>query len=376
MAASGNKRNMGKVQNQKFNGDQLSRDIGRLPEGAPQMEALSEAIQKADAAQQHFWRLMFRYEYACQATFHDDPPKAMPVAGEFCQIYEEHPDALPQDSGPEAHLMAAQIAIDPIVTLPEIPFAQWEEGMEYFHSLVKKYKEGLRVYWWQVCQFYQYVDLEKAWEAFQKFWKTGRDGLSDCRACERSKAVRISLMMGDRAAADEFAKPMEQGRIRFCSQTPQLYWLAYLEDALDRGDLKEAEIRANAVYRKAHTERSHLPYIGAVLRCRAFTGLDQGEEMLSRYFLWAEGMWDQKSAYDFYKGAWCFCRQLSRKKDNIPLDLPRNSFPLWEEKGIYRVGELADWFYGRAAEIGKSFDLRNGSDFFDKDLKKAGRWLD
>ena len=84
-----------------------------------------------------------------------------------------------------------------------------------------------------MARFWQYIDREQAYQYFQKFWKTGRDGLSDCRACERSYAVRMELLMGNRAAADAYAKPMDQGRIWFCKDTPQLYWLAYLEYALD-----------------------------------------------------------------------------------------------------------------------------------------------
>ena len=45
----------------------------------------------------------------------------------------------------------------------------------------------------------------------------------------------MCLLVGDRKAADEYAKPLKAGRIRFCPDTPQLYWLAYLENALDQG---------------------------------------------------------------------------------------------------------------------------------------------
>ena len=132
-----------------------------------------------------------------------------------------------------------------------------------------------------MARFWRYVDRKKAYEYFQRFWKTGRDGLSDCRTCERSYAVQMELLMGNRAAADEYAKPMEQGRMRFCPDTPHLYWLAYLEDALDRGDLKEAEKRANALYRKGNRDKSDLSYIGAILRCWAYTDPERALELFS-----------------------------------------------------------------------------------------------
>jgi len=78
----------------KFNGDVVYRVLDRLPNGMPKLTALSEAIRQADEAGDHYWRLLLRYDYACQATFHDDPPKAMPVAAEFAAIFADHADVL------------------------------------------------------------------------------------------------------------------------------------------------------------------------------------------------------------------------------------------------------------------------------------------
>lgn len=360
--------------NTAFNGRELEASIRKLPKGAAQMAAYQDAIHQADLAEDHEWRLMFRYHYACEATFRDDPPKAMPMAVQFGAIFEEHPHALPEEAGAETYLMITQMAIDPIVNLPQISVAQWEALMEQFHTLVKRYHIGLRTYWWQMCRFYQYVDKDKTSAYFQKFWKAVRDGLSDCRTCERSYAVRINLLVGDSKAADEYAKPMEQGRMRFCSDTPHLHWLAYLEDALDRGDLGEARPWANALYRKGDRDKSDLSYMGAVLRCWAFTDLDRAAGLLANRLEWTIGMWDQKKVYDFYKGAWCCCVMLAKRGGTVSLSLPQQ-FPLFRDNGFYDPGQLADWFFEQAAEIGARFDRRNGSGFFAEDLEKAGKWL-
>ena len=41
------------------------------------------------------------------------------------------------------------------------------------------------------------IDKQKAFSYFQRFWKTGRDDLSDCRACERCYAIKMYLLMED-----------------------------------------------------------------------------------------------------------------------------------------------------------------------------------
>lgn len=357
------------TKNSKFDGQALDDAIQRLPAGAVRMSALQEAIPQADAAKDAYWQLTFRYEYACEATFRDDPPKAMPAAAEFASIFEADPDALPEDGGSECYLMIAQMGIDPIVNLPQIPLAQWEALMEQFYALVKRYHIGLRTYWWQMARFWRYIDQEKAFGYFQRFWKTGRDGLSDCRACERSYAVQMSLMVGDRAAADAYAKPMEAGRIRFCSDTPQLYWLAYLEDALDRGDLQEAEPLANKLYRKSDRDKSDLSYLGAVLRCWAYTNPDRAVALAAKRFPWTLGMWDQKKVYDFYKGAWACFQELAKRTNTVKLELPEK-FALYQGNGTYAVPALAEWFRAQAANIAQKFDQRNGTDWYAQNLSR------
>ena len=58
----------------RYSGPALNEEIQQLPGGAPRMAALREAIAQADREEDHRWRLFFRYDYACEAIFRDDPP--------------------------------------------------------------------------------------------------------------------------------------------------------------------------------------------------------------------------------------------------------------------------------------------------------------
>lgn len=335
------------------------------------MAALLDAIRQADEAQEHFWRLFFRYDYACEATFRDDPPKCMPVAAEFQAIYEEHPDALGHN-GAEMYLMIMQMGIDPIAHLPQIPMSQWEKLMEQYLGLTKRFNLAHRTYWWQMCQFMIYVDQKRAYECFQKFWKTGRDAISDCRACERSNAVRLSLLAGDREGAEEYAAPLKAGRISFCSDTPQKMWMAYLEDYYRHGDYKAAAPIAESLYRKGNKDRSNLDYVGAILQCWAYTDNDRAVTLAESRLGWRIGMWDQRLSYLYDKGAWLTFRELAKGMETVHLELPKE-FPLWREDGSYSTQALADYFYSQAAEIAARFDGRNSSRWYADDLKAAGQ---
>ncbi len=352
----------------QFDGYDIQCRLERL-KGPGRMEAIENAIRQADEAEDHYYRMLFRYDYACEATFHDDPPKAMPVAVEFSNIYEEHMEVLGRD-GREMYLMIMQMAVDPVVSLPQIPVTQWEAMMEQFLLLVKRYNIGHRVYWWQMCRFMMYIDKQKAFEYFQRFWKTGRDGLSDCRACERCYAIRMYLAMGDEDNAAVHAKPIKQRHIPFCGDTPHLMLLAYLEYYMDKGNLKAAIPYARELKRIGHRDRGDLSYVGAVLRCFAYSDPEQSVQLMTEAFPWIGGMWNQKMVYDFYKGAWAVLHCLSDRQETISLKLPEQ-LTCRRSDGIYSTKELEEWVYIQAKEIAQRFDHRNGTDYFKTDLGLA-----
>lgn len=351
-----------------FDGETLEEQIKCI--GSPyKINAIADAIRQADTAGDPYWQLMFRYMYASEATFHDDPPKAMPVAVEFARIFEEHPEVL-GSAGKEAYLMIMQMAIDPIVSLPQIPLEQWEQMMEQFWLLIKRFHIGYRVYWWQKCRFTIYLDKQKAFEYYQKFWRTGRDALSDCRACERCYGVRMHLLMGDKEGAKEQAEPIKSRHLRFCSDTPHLMLLAYIEDAMDDGDLKTALPYARELKRIGHRDKGDLSYMGAVLRCFAYDDKTTAVELVEQGLPWAIGMWDQKMVYDFYKGVWTVFHQIGKERETIQLCLPKQ-MPMYREDSTYLVHELEEWFDIKLKEIAERFDRRNGTDSFQQNLNKA-----
>lgn len=380
-----------------FDGETLESRIQELPKGAAQLTAYSEAIRQADLADDRQWRLRFRYRYACAATFWDDPPKALPMAFEFASIFEEHESvALPQEV--MAYMIVTEMAVAPIGSLPQIPISQWEELMDRYKSLVRRYGMGERSYWWQMCSFYLNVDRAKAITYFQKFWLAERDDLSDCLACEQSYAVRVALLMDEREQADEYARPFAEGTMKQCADSSQLIWLAYLENALERGDLEDAAVHAKMLYREGNRDRSDLSYVGAALRCFAFTDSQKAIELLEKRLAWTFGMWDRMMVLDFYKGAWSCCEMLKQQQQQ-PIPQPHHQqqlqeqqqhhqqqgetarlllpadFPLFRRDGEYNLDELANWFRTQSVEIARLFDERNGTDYFAQDLESVAALL-
>lgn len=352
----------------EFNGRVLQQMID-LIQDSKKMPAILDAIKQADEAQDHFYRLFFRYMYACEATFHDDPPKAMPVAIEFSAIFEQYPDVLGPDGG-EMYIMIMQMAIDPIVSLPQIPFEQWQGMIEQYYKLVKRFNLGHRTYWKQMSQFYIYLDKKKAYELFERFWKTGRDGLSDCRTCDRCYAIRMHLLVDDEEGANEMAKPIKQKRMWFCHDTPHLMHLAYIEYYMNQGNAKAAKPYAYELKGIGHRDKHDLSYMGAVIRCLTYFDSQTALQFVEQGMEWVIGIWDCKLAYDFYKGAWVLMHQLSKTWETISIKMPAN-FALKNDSDVYNVVDLEQYFYDNVKSIANRFDERNGTDSYNENFKLA-----
>ncbi len=353
----------------KFSGSTLEAAIDRLPDGGPKMAALLDAIHQADAAGDLRWRLRFRWMYTYEATFHDDPPKAMPIAAEFSVIYDEHSEEVQRvNFGAATYMIVMERGIEPASSLPQIPLEEYEAMLAKYRDLSRRYGLGEQVYWWQMFYRWQYADLQEARKCLENAWRAPRDRISDCLACEHTRAVELYLNLGDREKADRCAEPLLKDRISPCGSTFQQLNQAYLDDALNRGDLEAALPYARELQKIGERDRGDLSFTASVLRCWGLTDTEQALALFSRRLEWTFGMWDQKYLYDFYKAAWVCFREADRK--TVRLRLPEK-FALYRSDGEYKAPELALWFFRQAKDIGEQFDQRNRSNYFADDLAKA-----
>lgn len=143
-----------------------------------------------------------------------------------------------------------------------------------------------------------------------------------------------------------------------------------IHDDLDHGDVEAAEEKTRRLVHISCRNRSDLAYVGAILRCRAYTGPEQWLPLLEQGARWSAGMWDQRSLFYFYLGAWIFCTRLAEVRRQAALDLPE-TISFCRAAGEYDCAGLADWFYREAAAIGERFDRRNGSDSYARKLERA-----
>ncbi len=356
---------------------QLRRLIDKLPKGKARIDAYAEAIRLADKLQNTDRQLEFRFGYASEMYFQDDPPKCIGVAAEFGSIFEAAPLEIRKDKAwIDAYLMITQLGVDVMKNLPQIPMPQYEAALEQYNQLTKRYGIGRRTYFWQMYERWEYADPERALEYIELAIQTPPDDhFGNCNACEHSWAAELYIRLGRLEEAQRYVQPLETYRFSPCENSFQNIWAAYLESALDRGDLEAAVPLAQKLYKKGNRNRTDLRFLGPVLRCWGMTNVDRGLSLFAKRLEWSIGMWDQKKVYDFDKGACVLFRRLAGVRQTVKLELPQ-AFLLWREDGRYSVEELADWFQTQAESIGRRFDRRNSSHYFEQDLEAALKQCD
>ncbi|NCE64351.1 hypothetical protein D1159_07055 [Pseudoflavonifractor sp. 524-17] len=354
-----------------FSGEALDRSIEQMPRGTIKLEALQQAIRQADQAGDLFWRLRFRCDYIFDVGFVDDKTKALPVCGEFFALLDEYPDGL-GNLGEMCRFLAAEPCAELGVNLPQLSMETCEGLLGRLEEQVRRYRKGERLWHWICCEFYAYVDLDRAKEHYAAFQRSKIDIYSDCRACEQDGMVWFALHIGDWPQAQRLAASIFDGS-RECHDVPWNTYHSFIEAHLNRGEWKKAQPLARKLLRGGCRDKSDLEYVGSLMRCFAFCQPDTGAALLSRWMKDALGLWDAGRKYYFFKGAWVLCSQL-RGMGPLPLDLPQ-TFPLWRKDGQYGCDALAEWFYAQALDIAQAFDRRNGTGWYGENLALAGRWI-
>lgn len=331
-------------------------NVGRL---TATLDALAMAEQ-LDAS----LRASVLYDLAWAYALGDDPAKALPVCAEFLTLLEECPAYQQRRiEAPSAAMIAAYVSL----SLPQIPLEQCRALLQEFYRQVKQYGLGERVWQVHACGFCLDIDDTEAAEAhLQRFYQTQRDEISDCEACEAGNVAECLLGLGRRQEAMRALQPVLDGSLT-CEDQPWSSLAMLIHDGMDRGDLEGAKALGQRLARKKLDRKGDLPYVGALLRLRAWNCPERWISLLEKGLRWSVGVWDQRLLFGFYQGAWIFCARLSEKEATLPLSLPKK-FDGWREDGQYDTTALARWLYGQTVEIAHRFDRRNGSSRFGKQI--------
>ena len=187
---------------------------------------------------------------------------------------------------------------------------------------------------------------------------------SACNACDEHLRVWYNMQKGDTELAYKLARKIFNGME--CHDIPWQTYAIFLEHYMDIGKVDEHKKFIEKLIRGGCRDASDLANVGTVLRCLAHTNPVKGLKLLQQYWRYSINLWNQQALYFFYKGAWRCCEAV----DGRGLSLyPPEGFK--EDIPSRDPGFFGKWFHNEAIKIAKSFDKRNGTDFYMKDLSRA-----
>ncbi|MCX4325822.1 MAG: hypothetical protein OSJ45_00795 [Lachnospiraceae bacterium] len=341
-----------------------------MPHSKARNEILYSLVKRADIIKNHHLQKYLRWMYASELMRCGDQGKVFAVVAEYIALRGEEEEWCPP-GGIDGIEYMADYCLEVLCYLPQITLKQAEGIIKILEKMLTYNRFGRRLYYQRLFRFYSVIDANKALEYFYLFKNTRRDICSDCKACEQADMVRFFHRIGDITRADELARPVFDGTLK-CHDVPRNVWQVYLQRALDYKDLKKAVPLAEALYRESDiNDPTDLGYFGAVMRCFAFTSQQKAVKILKRLLEGWEVLWDKERWFSFLTGAWTVCHEYAKHDTAIYIPELTGKVPFWQENGIYNTREMEKWFYNQAVSVAESFDRRNGTDYYIKELERV-----
>jgi hypothetical protein len=336
-----------------------------LREGDEKIMLLEEAVRLADTTRDVKLQYQARESFIEAAYFGGVPEKAL-VAYAWCLAqFDRNPDLFWEWK----ILWRYKWMINVISDFPQISKEQIHEMLDDMERRFQRAGSGLRaVYKYRYRMEKFFGNREQAIQFYEQAERMHQDDLTDCAACETDERVTYSFYTGKDELALRQAEPLLNG-LRRCRSVPHRTYSKVLVPLLRLGRGDEAWQYHRRGYQMIMSDRAMLDYLSEHLIFLTLYGDLRGAgQLLEKHYHWTEENTNVYERFMFYRAAWLFLEvAVEADKKRLSLSLPR-SFPLYEAEGEYETARLREWFEGRARELARRFDERNGTDYFTREL--------
>lgn len=336
-----------------------------LPDGDEKIALLEEAVRLADLTGNVKVQYDARDEFIEAAYFGGKPEKAL-VAYVWCLAqHDRHPNRFWEWK----LLWRYKWMVNVITDFPQIPKDKIEEMLEDMERRFLAAGYGLRPvyiyrYRWEMLR----GNKEQAFKHYDRAQLCPRDDMSDCQACEVDEGMVMRIRHGEDERALVAAEPLLDGRFK-CRTVPQRTYAKLLMPLLRLGKREEAWRYHQMGYQMIKQSQSFLYILCDHLTFLPLYGdLKGAARLVENHYHWTEKNTNTHDRFLFYRAAWLFLKLACEAGTEVlNLRMPR-AFPLYDESNVYETVKLKDWFGGRARELAKRFDARNGTDYFQSRL--------
>ena len=351
-----------------------------MEHGHSKIAAIRSAIAAADAQADTPYRIFFRRQLCRESVFYGDGLDMMVIFPEILAIIDQYPDTPTTVFNSEYidsmdHILwVYKWVVEECRSFYQVPMEDCMKFFEDFRRRSQAYGYNLRPYYYYLYLFYEKIDPAKSQEAFHMFEQIPRDDNCDCMACERNTVIDYYLQRGESGQAAKLSEDIENFTLR-CGHDKMEAWLRmkrhYMQHHLRRREFAEAEVYCRILERQRLRDTEFQRW-DDFLYCYAY--LNMGKALRIYKAHWKE--WQENRApseiFSMSKNIACFLKKLLKERTNKTIRLPLDaSFPLYQESERYRLDALYDYYYGRALEVARRFDARNGTDCYCRRLERA-----
>lgn len=343
-----------------FQAQKYIEQIQSLAHGTARLEAMNEAIEAADQASEHYWRIYFRYEYIKESVFHDDNFKAVIMFPNLLQIFDEHPEL--EDDLCDDIMNAYKWILE---NLPDYYQISREEIESYYEDYEKRCKAlgfTLRVSHMKKSSFYLPFDREAAQTCYQQFRTAKRDSNSDCEACEIHFDVKMALEFSGEEEALRIAQPLLDGS-KHCAEVPHCTYGVLTRYYLYHGNISEARYYGKLCERMIGTEPEFLDMTGTLLELYSVIHPSHGWKLFKRNIENFVQSVNPMLRMRFALGAYRLLEKVGCETEFANSAL-LSSLDVKRTEDGYAVADLIAYFKNHAEDYAARLDQRNGSDYY------------
>lgn len=322
-----------------------------------QVAIYEEAVRLADSLNDTDASVETRMELVTAATFSGADEKALVAFAWVLAKFDEDPDSVAvHDLLWKYKWVISSITSFPTVSLEKI--RAMEDDMERRYTACGF---NLRpVYDVRADIALDTGYDERCREYFEKWRKTPRDLMADCRACEQNSEARYLHHFGQHHESLELAEPILSGDMS-CSSVPETTYGRVLIPLIHLDRMDDARGYFELGYPLVSGNPDYIPTIARHLLFMVRDGqLDQAVTCVEQHLPAVSKLAMLDNRMDLYCTASALFEKLAAERDEVSLRLPED-LEIARADGKYRAAELTDWFYAQSAAMAAKFDARNGN---------------
>ena len=148
-----------------------------IPHGVERINAIREAVKKADNWGDDYWRLKNRYQLAIEQYRYDDSGKVLPMIAEYVAIFEKKyfdTGKSPTHQQLGEYLYLLDLALNVFGILPQLPLTQGRQLEEQYWNALKRFGYGKADYYDRRYFQLRYEDQTEEAETIFELWEEER----------------------------------------------------------------------------------------------------------------------------------------------------------------------------------------------------------